>query len=473
VNKNLLAVAVAGALAAPVVAMAQSSVTVSGAINIWYETAGASGATNQAVPGGTLSTFDVKNRDRMQDGNGSNIRFTAVEDIGSGMQGFMQVESAVIANANTRNDAAGNASQAATSTQNSGGWATRNSGVGLRGQSWGEVLIGIWDVHYNEQDPADGQRLKGPGQATSLALLNYFGTVGTASSAGGVGGMNNGGRYSNVIRYQSPNWAGFNFKLAYVRPTDNAVPTTAGSVQEGTKNKAINFAPQWSNGPIFVGFSYLQDKDIPLASTTFYSGGTVTNIATGAALGAAGAGAVLGGTANLGSVKSQRLSAAYTFPFGLKLGLVYDTSKLEIKSSGAAGTTFGSGEIKRNVWVLPITWNTGAHTVFATYAQADKLKGSIGTTGGGSLDLSNIGVTPSGAAAGSAPMDVSSNSKAKYYSLGYQFDLSKRTNVHVSYNQIKNDTLAGYDFFSNNVSMAGNNFGADPRIISLGLRHAF
>jgi len=68
---------------------------------------------------------------------------------------------------------------------------------------------------------------------------------------------------------------------------------------------------------------------------------------------------------------------------------------------------------------------------------------------------------------------VSSNSKAKYYSVGYQFDLSKRTNLHVSYNQIKNDALAGYDFFSNNVGMSGANFGADPRTISLGLRHAF
>src|SRR3954467_15686943 len=146
-QKKLLAVAVAGALAAPVAAMAQSSVTVSGAINVWDETAGASGATN-TVPatGGTASTFDIKNRDRMQDGNGSNIRFTAVEDIGGGMQGFMQVESAVISNANTRNDGVSNGT-AVTTLQSAGGWATRNSGVGLRGQSWGEVLIGIWDVH--------------------------------------------------------------------------------------------------------------------------------------------------------------------------------------------------------------------------------------------------------------------------------------------------------------------------------------
>src|ERR1700704_1435360 len=83
-QKKLLAVAVAGALTAPAMALAQSSVTVSGNINFWYETAGATGATNTCPTAGcTVSTFDVKNRDRMQDGNGSNVRFTAVEDLGT------------------------------------------------------------------------------------------------------------------------------------------------------------------------------------------------------------------------------------------------------------------------------------------------------------------------------------------------------------------------------------------------------
>jgi predicted porin len=464
-QKKLLAVAVAGALAAPVAAMAQSSVTVSGAINIWYETAGATGATNQTVPAGTVSTFDVKNRDRMQDGNGSNIRFTAVEDIGSGMQGFMQVETAVISNANTRNDAAGTPSQAVTSTQNSGGWATRNSGVGLRGQTWGEVLIGIWDIHYNEQYAADNQIIKGASHNSVLALMNSFGLAGSAVTAGGVGGLAIGNRYSNVIRYQSPNWSGFNFKLAYARPTDGAVNTTTGNANEGKKNTVFNFAPQWSNGPIFVGFSYLQDKDIAIGTTAFFGGATsVTNGVGGPAL-------TLPATSNRATVTSSRLSAAYTFPFGLKLGFVYDTSKAKIQS-GPTTANIGDSDVKRNVWALPISWNTGAHTIFAVYAQADKLKGSLGQAGAPSVDLSNVIVTPSGT--GAAPAgDVSSNSKAKFYSLGYQFDLSKRTNLHLSYSQIKNDTLAGYDFFANPVGMGGTNFGADPRIISLGLRHAF
>jgi predicted porin len=186
-----------------------------------------------------------------------------------------------------------------------------------------------------------------------------------------------------------------------------------------------------------------------------------------------GAAVTTGGTSNRGTVTSNRLSGAYTFPFGLKIGLIYDQSKLKMQSGGAtaASPTIPDSEVKRNVWALPISFNTGAHTVYLVYAQSDKLKGSVGQASGASSDLSNITVTPAGA---TAPVgDVSSNSKAKFYSVGYQFDLSKRTNIHVSYNQIKNDSLAGYDFFANPVGMSGSSFGADPRIISLGLRHAF
>ena len=150
---------------------------------------------------------------------------------------------------------------------------------------------------------------------------------------------------------------------------------------------------------------------------------------------------------------------------------MYDSSKFKMKSSTSATSTIPESELKRAVWTLPISWNTGAHTIFASYSQADKTKGSLGTGNGTSVDLSNLVVTPAGST--SAAGDVSSNSKAKMYVLGYQFDLSKRTNIHVSYNQIKNDSLAGYDFFANPVGMSGSSFGADPRIISLGLRHAF
>src|SRR5262245_36965819 len=121
VHKKILAAALA--LAAPGAALAQSSVTISGSIKLWYELANATGASNIAQAGAAVTTFDLPRRDRIQDGNASNIRFTAVEDVAGGLQAFMQVESVVLNNAATRNDAAGNASQAVTNTQVAGGFA--------------------------------------------------------------------------------------------------------------------------------------------------------------------------------------------------------------------------------------------------------------------------------------------------------------------------------------------------------------
>jgi predicted porin len=460
-QKKLLAVAVLGALAAPTAAMAQ--VTVSGTVNMWYEQAGATGATNTqtATVATNPSTYDVKSRDRMQDGAGSNIRFTAVEDISSGMQAFAQVESAVMNNANTRPDAVGVGAAP-------GGWANRNSAVGLRGAAWGEFLIGVWDVHYNESYAVDNQLLKGPSHSSSLGLLGQFGTAGVVATnaAGSIGSLGIGTRYSNVMRYQSPSWGGFTFKASYARPTDGVV-STAATVNDGTKNKVISFSPSWSNGPIYVGWSYLKDSDIStVAGAVAYTGATVSltpGTATPPGFVATGI------AASLWTVTSSRLQGAYTFPFGLKLGLILDSSKLEGKAT-AAGTppVQSNTELKRNVWSIPISWNTGAHTIFGTYAVAQKVKGSVNNA-----DVSNIQVAPAGMAAGTTQDTVGEKSGAKFYSLGYQFDLSKRTNVHVNYSQIKNDNLAGYDFFSNTAGMSNMNYGADPRIISLGLRHAF
>src|SRR6185295_13617577 len=159
-QKKLLAVAVAGALVAPA-AFAQTSVTISGALNLWYDSAAATGAT-------AGSASDAKSRDRIVDGAGSNIRFTVVEDIGGGMQAFGQVESAVFNNADTRNNALG--AGAVT-----GGWGNRNSGVGLRSNAWGEILMGVWDLHYHEHYAADSHILRGTSNSNSLGLLNTFG----------------------------------------------------------------------------------------------------------------------------------------------------------------------------------------------------------------------------------------------------------------------------------------------------------
>jgi len=427
-QKKLLAVAVAGALVAPS-AFAQTSVTISGALNLWWESASATGASIGRA-GDTLS------RDRIVDGAGSNIRFTVVEDIGGGMQAFGQVESAVLNNAETRNNAAG--AGATTS-----GWGNRNSGIGLRSSAWGEILLGVWDLHYHEHYAADSHILKGTSNSNSLGLMNQFGTSGNGNTAYTIGA-----RYNNVIRYASPNWSGFSFRLAYARPTDAAPVNATGTQQDDKKNRVWNFAPSYSAGPLFVFYSHLRDKDINVTPTFF----------TGMAAGAAALGA---GTSD---IRSDRIVAAYTFPFGLKIGLIYDRSKLNhTPTSPAVGS-----EIKRDVWVFPLSYTAGAHAVHFQYSRARDWKGNVG---GVDLGAAAANITP---VAGGSVYSPGGDTGAKMFSIGYQYDLSKRTNLHLSYSKITNEALAGYDFFSAPANItASTGAGADPRVYSIGLRHAF
>ena len=49
-----------------------------------------------------------------------------------------------------------------------------NSGVGLRSNAWGEILLGNWDIHYHEHYAVDSHILRGSSNSNSLGLLNTF-----------------------------------------------------------------------------------------------------------------------------------------------------------------------------------------------------------------------------------------------------------------------------------------------------------
>jgi predicted porin len=421
-NRKALAVAVATAFAAPV-AFAQTSVTIGGTVNIMWDYVKASGGT------GSAANSDMKAHDRVRDGAGSNIRFFVNEELGGGNSAFVQVESAVIANSDTRSNAAG-------STATTSGWGNRNSAIGIRSKAAGRFLIGVWDVHYDEMYKIDPGWLTMGSQQSTLGLNNTFGLG--ATSGGVTGGFGIGARYSNVIRWDSPVWGGFSITANYVRPTDTAPVNSAGDPRDGKKNRAYNLAPRWEGGGFVVQYSYLQDKDIGAATTVSYLG---VNLATGAA--------------NF-KVTSNRLGARYRFGMGLGIGVIWDNSKLN------ASTTAGSGELKRDVWSIPLTWDTGNHSVNFQYSWADDWEGSFSNAGSGTGAVSINGENG---------ISLNSETGAQMWSIGYAYKLSKRTNVHVSYTEIRNEKAVRYDTFAN--SSGNTSFGADPKQFALGIRHTW
>ena len=121
-NKKLLAVAVAGALAAPGVALAQSSVTISGVFKASVQQYKLGNAS--AARAGSNTSQGMVHDDS------SAIRFNVVEDLGGGLAAIGQVDWRIVMDAHT--NIAGSAGfTGGNPNDNAGG----NTYVGLRSKS--------------------------------------------------------------------------------------------------------------------------------------------------------------------------------------------------------------------------------------------------------------------------------------------------------------------------------------------------
>jgi len=193
-NKKLLVVAVAGALAPPGVALAQSSVTISGIfkaslenLRIGSPTVGASttAAPGSAAAGGRTGLNTTENR--IAD-DSSRILFNVVEDLGGGLQAIGQADLRMPM-------ASGNLVA-----------MSGNTHVGLRSSSLGRIFVGRQDLHYGNTE-SDMSVLAGDLRADAVSIISYTGGGGVA-----IAGAT---RTPNVIHYTTPNFSGFTAIVAY------------------------------------------------------------------------------------------------------------------------------------------------------------------------------------------------------------------------------------------------------------------
>ncbi len=224
-QKKLLALAVAGVLAVPAVAMAQSAVTISGFLKVNFDNYKIDNpGTARTTPGFNTSEYRITD-------NSSRMIFGITEDLGGGMSGIAQVDmrfspdlGALTANGNT--------------------W------VGVRSTSLGTVTMGRHDLHYGKQ-PDDIASKAGALQASSNALMDYVAVGGTANAIAGAT------RTNNVLRYDSPNWSGFAFTAAY---STNPTATESDLSSAARKGNAYNFNPSYTASNFGVGWSYWNQK---------------------------------------------------------------------------------------------------------------------------------------------------------------------------------------------------------------------
>jgi predicted porin len=213
-KKSLIALAVAGAFAAPAAFAATSNVDIYGKLHM------------------SVNIYDDQADDISDVGfssNASRIGFKGSEDLGGGLKGIWQVESGV------------------NLDEQGGTWSSRNSFVGLSG-NFGTVLLG------NHDTP-----LKLVGRAVDL-----FGD--TLADSRNVMGGGSDTRADNVAAYISPSFSGFQIAAAYTTDLDVAtgnvstgtaddyLPKTNGNDREDMD--AWNINATYTNGPLFIGAAY-------------------------------------------------------------------------------------------------------------------------------------------------------------------------------------------------------------------------
>lgn len=416
-QKKLIALAIAGLSGA---AFAQSNVTVYGVADASFDFVRVSGNGLNAVPGGTPLAYtanDTPNFNRVSS-NGSHIGFKGVESLGNGMVAVFQYESAV------NLDAGGGQVLLGTS---------RDSYVGLAG-GFGTVIMGsasgptrnlanAMDVNTNHDSITSNRailgKLSGAWAGLNANSAGDFFLSGSAPLAASQVRSGNGASVfdqylPNVIAYVSPNFSGFQATIGYLA---NENKSDAAATKVNTS--AVDLGLTYSNGPIWVGLTH---GDIQ-----------VRNQDGGAASTLAGA---LSGLGNDIRTKETRLGGKYDFG-NATVRLMWSQNKSDTSLGDIA---------KQTVWGIGGTFNVTANgKITGQYYRANDLKDVF-------LAASDTG--------------------AKFYSLGYEHSLSKRTSLNAAYAHLKNDSNAiGYDFGNNATGLAAG--GVKLTGLQFGLRHSF
>lgn len=386
---KVLALAVAAGFSG--MAWSQSNVTISGKMAVSYHNYKLS---DTAKPAATENRLDDA---------GSRFVLKGVEDLGGGLSAFFQIDNRI--SADTRPHLAyGNAQ----------GLADGETFVGLASKDLGKISFGKMEMHYHETKGfSEKYRVENVQQVAGTGLFSKIDSTSIAGTS----------RLQNVIKYETPKFGGFTGKLAYsFNPAGNEGTLNFGNTGYATLNAAAvaadanynkgyawNAVARYNAGGVNAFFSYYKQLDE--------------------------------GQTRRGQ-KSYKVGADYLLPFGLQVGLNFDQSEI-------VGTTVAADN-KRNAWLLPISYMTGAHGFYLTYAQADDRKVN-------GAKLANTG--------------------AKQWTLSYDYALSKRTFVGVSYVAVTNESAAIYSphnagrtTFGGSAVLVG---GEDARQISFNMTHNF
>lgn len=264
-QKKLLGLAVAGALAAPGAALAQ--VEVYGFISVAVSNFKYSDGTAANTP--SVSKWDVSS-------HGTNYGVRGRENIGGGLTAWFQIE---------QNAPMERSNNVAITP------ASRNSAVGFQG-NWGNFFIGQWTTPWADLESLWSIGSVG-GYSPSLSIIGRRETTGTSPNPNCINGHVSGAvgftttqpvcdpveagggvghafwrRISQSIFYYSPVFAGAQVKLAY--QTNDGKSTISSATTTVADPSMWSAAVQWSGmgGRARVGAAFDSHKDFSTIGET-------------------------------------------------------------------------------------------------------------------------------------------------------------------------------------------------------------
>ena len=219
-------------------------------------------------------------------------------------------------------------------------------------------------------------------------------------------------RRVNSITYRTPVMSGFNGTLGVSTASAGAEGTITAGNPRYEEGREYYLQGGYNNGPLSLSLAY---RDFTTEGRP-----------------AAGV-----------DDQQVRFSGSYKFG-GFKVGLIADQAKRE---------NVNGGDSKRTAFAIPVSYAFGNSTILASYAQANDLDAGATNT------LANTG----------------SNTGAKMATVGYDYALSKRTNVGVFYSRLDNDARGQYQPFLAGTSFTGSGLlaGETASTFALGVKHTF
>jgi predicted porin len=433
-NRKVMAVAVAGALAAPAAFAQTSNVQLYGRVNIGLDNYSARDASagDQA---------DFKARTRVFD-MGSRIGLRGTEDLGAGgLKAIFQIESGANVDSGTYN------AQSGAQNNSTGLLASRDSFAGLD-SNFGRLIFGKMNVWWTN----------GP---MFQVGANYANTD-TPHLSGNTGRVNMGvTRASNVAQYTSPTFGGVNLQFAWSPDSGGSGGTvasqcgvatgTAGTQTSGFNNSECAQGGRNVNGSI-------------VSARASWAGPAGINLivdwtqkkAPSDASNRAANGADAGRLKNTG----MKVVAGWAYMPGAMAAIQLQQVKNDNVAAITGFTALGD-DVKASTWALHWEHTFGNMMPYVEVGQVLKAKGCTEAfPAGGTLGVS--GTTCDG-------------TDATSYGLGLRYLLSKRTSVYVTYNQTINKDNATSDYAGGGQSSSAGALpaGADPRIVALGMMHNF